>query len=108
MSAFLNLWGLTGEGYYGHRHYLVMLAPAIAALVGTGAVVLWKDYRSPGWRGWLLPPTLVGMASVQAYVLVDYAVWLAGQLNPFAFGYHPSQGKLDLKDGSGPREKQVG
>ncbi len=83
--AALVMWGtwlFTAAAYfsvsgYGHRHYLVMLAPAVAALVGIGAVVLWKDYRSPGWRGWLLPMTLVSMAAVQAYVLFDYAVWRA-------------------------------
>ena len=83
--AALVMWGtwlFTAAVYfsisgYGHRHYLVMLAPAVAALVGIGAVALWKDYRSLGWRGWLLPLTLVGMAAVQAYVLFDYAVWRA-------------------------------
>ncbi|MDQ4127217.1 MAG: glycosyltransferase family 39 protein [Actinomycetota bacterium] len=83
--AALVMWGtwlFTAAAYfsvsgYGHRHYLVMLAPAVAALVGIGAVALWKDYRSPGWRGWLLPPMLVGMAAVQAYVLFDYALWRA-------------------------------
>jgi 4-amino-4-deoxy-L-arabinose transferase-like glycosyltransferase len=83
--AALVMWGtwlFTAAAYfsvsgYGHRHYLVMLAPAVAALAGIGAVALWKDYRSPGWHGWLLPFTLVGMATVQAYVLFDYAVWRA-------------------------------
>ncbi len=61
--AALAMWGtwlFTAAAYfsvsgYGHRHYLVMLAPAVAALVGIGATALWRDYRSPGWRGWLLP-----------------------------------------------------
>ena len=83
--AALVMWGtwlFVGAAYfsvsgYGHRHYLVMLAPAVAALVGIGVVALWKDYRSPGWRGWLLPLTLAGMAALQAYVLFDYAVWRA-------------------------------
>ena len=83
--ASLVMWGtwlFTAAAYfsvsgYGHRHYLVMLAPAVAALVGNGAVALWKDYRSPGWRGWLLPPLLVSMAAVQVYVLSDYALWRA-------------------------------
>jgi 4-amino-4-deoxy-L-arabinose transferase-like glycosyltransferase len=83
--AALVMWGtwlFTATAYfsvsgYGHRHYLVMLTPAVAALVGIGAMALWKDYRSPGWHGWLLPLTLVGMAAVQAYVLFDYAVWRA-------------------------------
>jgi 4-amino-4-deoxy-L-arabinose transferase-like glycosyltransferase len=83
--AALVMWGawlLTAAAYfsvsgYGHRHYLVMLAPAVAALVGIGATALWRDYRSPGRRGWLLPLVLVGTAAVQAYVLSDYAVWRA-------------------------------
>ena len=84
-QAALVMWGtwlFTAAAYfsvsgYGHRHYLVMLAPAVAALAGIGATALWRDYRSPGWRGWLLPLTLVGMAAVQAYVLFDYPVWRA-------------------------------
>jgi len=83
--AGLVLWGtwfVTVASYLsaaagGHRYYTIMLAPAVAALVGVGATMLWKDYQSPGWRGWLLPLVLVGMAAVQAYVLLDYPVWRA-------------------------------
>jgi 4-amino-4-deoxy-L-arabinose transferase-like glycosyltransferase len=80
----LVLWGtwlLTMYGFFSvagmfHRYYLVMLAPAIAALVGIGAVALWKDYRRAGWRGWLLPLTLVGMAAVQDYIILSsYEGW---------------------------------
>jgi len=66
-------------------HYLVMLAPAVAALVGAGVVALWNDYRSPGWRGWLLPLTLAGTASLQMHILIDYPAWshrLAPVINP--------------------------
>jgi 4-amino-4-deoxy-L-arabinose transferase-like glycosyltransferase len=52
-----------------------MLAPAIAALVGIGMIALWRDYRQPGWRGWLLPLVLVGMAAVQDHILWDYEGW---------------------------------
>src|SRR5919107_1462663 len=80
----LVLWGtwlLTMYGFFSvagmfHRYYLVMLAPAIAALVSIGVVALWKDYRSAGWRGWLLPLTLVGMAAVQDYIILSsYEGW---------------------------------
>ena len=80
----LVLWGawlLTMYGFFSvagmfHRYYLVMVAPAVAALVGIGATALWEDYRSPGWRGWLLPLTLVGMAAVQDYlILSSYEGW---------------------------------
>jgi 4-amino-4-deoxy-L-arabinose transferase-like glycosyltransferase len=56
-------------------YYLAMLAPAVAVLVGVGVVALWDDYRSPGWRGWFLPLTLVGVASLQLYVLALYPDW---------------------------------
>ncbi len=56
-------------------YYLAMLAPAVAALVGVGVVALWDDYRSPGWRGWLLPLTLVGVVSLQLYILSIYPDW---------------------------------
>ena len=66
-----------------HRYHLEMLAPAIAALVGAGAVALWEDYRRPGgstnltvnWRGWLLPLVLVGSAVVEAVILADFPDW---------------------------------
>src|SRR5215217_95228 len=56
-------------------YYLAMLAPAVAALVGAGMVALWDDYRRSGWRGWLLPLTLVGTASLQLYILSLYPDW---------------------------------
>jgi len=80
------MWLLTMYGFFSvagmfHRYYLVMLAPAIAALVGIGVTALWKDYRSPGWRGWLLPLTLVGVAAVQDYIILSsyegWPLWLA-------------------------------
>lgn len=103
-QAALVMWGtwlFTAAAYfsvsgYGHRHYLVMLAPAIAALVGIGAMALWKDYRSTGWRGWLLPLSLAGMATVQAYVLFDYAVWRAWLIPVVAALWLVSAGVLTL------------
>jgi 4-amino-4-deoxy-L-arabinose transferase-like glycosyltransferase len=56
-------------------YYLVMLAPAVAALAGVGMIALWDDYRGPGWRGWLLPLALVGVASLQLYILSFYPHW---------------------------------
>ncbi len=58
-----------------HPYYLVMLAPAIAALTGIGAVTLWRDYRRPGARGWLLPVVLLTAALLQAGILADFPAW---------------------------------
>ncbi len=80
----LVLWGtwlLTMYGFFSvagmfHRYYLVMLAPAVAALVGIGVTALWKDYWSLGWRGWLLPLALIGMVAVQDYIILSsYEGW---------------------------------
>lgn len=59
------------EGIF-HTYYLIMLAPAVAALVGTGLVSLWKTYRIGGWMAWLLPVTIVITAIWQLKVLLDY------------------------------------
>jgi len=52
-----------------------MLAPAVGTLVGAVVVALWDDYRSPGRRGGLLPLTLLGIASLQLYILSFYPDW---------------------------------
>jgi 4-amino-4-deoxy-L-arabinose transferase-like glycosyltransferase len=72
-----GMWLLTQGVFFSiagmfHRYYLVMLAPAVAALVGAGIVALWSDYRSPGRRGWLLPLTLLGMAALHTYIILTY------------------------------------
>src|SRR5204863_2455321 len=58
-------------------YYLVMPAPAIAALVGIGVVALWTGFRARPRRGWLLPPALVGCAVVEARILSDFPEWQA-------------------------------
>jgi 4-amino-4-deoxy-L-arabinose transferase-like glycosyltransferase len=65
-----------------HLYYLIMLAPAVAALAGIGTVALWNDYRASltsmtdtWWRGWLLPLTLLATAVIQAHFLAGYTSW---------------------------------
>jgi len=58
-----------------HQYYLTIMAPAICALFGIGAVVMWRDYRSSGWRGWLLPIAIVATAATQIYLLSSYPTW---------------------------------
>ena len=89
----LTLWGMwvltqgvffSVAGFF-HTYYLSMLAPGIAALVGIGAVSLWRAFQQGGWLGWLLPITLVATAATQVYLLAnypDYRAWIA----PIALG----------------------
>jgi len=80
-----GMWLISGGVFFSvagdwDPYYLTMLAPAVAALVGSGVVALWDEYRGPGWRGWILPPTLVGVAGLQLYILSlypDWSHWLA-------------------------------
>jgi 4-amino-4-deoxy-L-arabinose transferase-like glycosyltransferase len=81
---------LTTAAYFSvaggqHRYYTVMLAPAIAALVGAGVVALWSDYRSPGRAEWLLPLVLVGTAALQVRILSGYEGW-SMRLTPVVMG----------------------
>jgi 4-amino-4-deoxy-L-arabinose transferase-like glycosyltransferase len=55
-----------------HPYYLVMMAPALAALTGIGLVALWNAYGRGGWRAALLPGALLLTACWQALAGVDY------------------------------------
>lgn len=75
-----GVWLLTGAIFFSvagffHPYYLIMLSPALAALVGIGLVALWDMYRSAGWKVWLLPATLVMSALVQVFLLSSYSGW---------------------------------
>src|SRR5207244_1499324 len=73
-------WLLTCGAYFSaarffHLYYLVMLAPAVAALAGIGAVALWREYGRGGWGAWLLPAALAATAAVQLHTLAAYPDW---------------------------------
>jgi 4-amino-4-deoxy-L-arabinose transferase-like glycosyltransferase len=89
----LVLWGMwllaqtaffSVAGFF-HSYYLVMLAPAIAALSGIGVAALWQGYRRGGWRSWLLPVALLAVVAVQVYLLNPYPDWSAW-LTPLVVG----------------------
>ncbi len=79
----LVLWGtwlLTMGVFYSvagffHQYYLSTFAPAIAALFGIGLVVMWRDYRRSGWRGWLLPIALLLTAFEQISLIESDPSW---------------------------------
>lgn len=65
---------------FWHPHYLVMLAPAVAALAGAGGAALLRAWRRPGPGGWLLPIAVAGSGVVQALIigLASGFDWLQG------------------------------
>jgi 4-amino-4-deoxy-L-arabinose transferase-like glycosyltransferase len=77
-AIFWLAWLVPVMGFFSiagffHQYYLVMMAPPIAALVGTGWSRLWGLYRErSGWLSWLLPAATLVTAAFQWYVLHPY------------------------------------
>lgn len=82
----IALWGVwlvtTGTFFsiasFYHSYYLVIVAPAIAALSGIGLVLMWQEYRERplnDWRTWTLPAALLLTAAEQVYLLTSYGSW---------------------------------
>jgi 4-amino-4-deoxy-L-arabinose transferase-like glycosyltransferase len=66
-----------------HPYYSVQLAPAVAALAGTGSVALWHVGRRHRAAGWVLPATIVATAAVAVEILdrtPTYAPRLGGAI----------------------------
>lgn len=63
----LMLWGgwlLTMLAFFSFTYYLIMLGPAIAALVGTTAWALWQMLQKRRWLGWTLLALLALLTEV--------------------------------------------
>jgi 4-amino-4-deoxy-L-arabinose transferase-like glycosyltransferase len=58
-----------------HQYYLSQMAPAIAAMVGIGTIVMWRQYLQAGWQGWLLPIALGATALEQIYLITNDPSW---------------------------------
>ncbi|TMR15527.1 hypothetical protein [Nonomuraea zeae] len=63
-----------------HPYYTTAMAPAVAALCGMGAVVMWQAYRRSRVWAWVLP-LAVAVTGVWSFVVLrrtpDWAPWLA-------------------------------
>lgn len=81
--ASLVIWGgwlLTVGAFFSvagffHRYYLVMLAPAIAALAGIGIAAIWKARESNPRLLWLLPVAVAITIAVQLHQLDRFPTW---------------------------------
>ncbi len=66
------------DGFY-HTYYVVMVAPPLAALVGIGAVTMYRSLGDPGFRGWLLPAAVLATGAAQ-WVFLMYEAGFSGPL----------------------------
>lgn len=68
-----------------HPYYVVVMAPAVAALVGIGMPFLWGAYVKRKSYAWVLPVT-IGMTAMTAMIILGYAgtmtwlIWVVGAL----------------------------
>ena len=58
-----------------HQYYLTVMAPGLSAMVGIGFVVMWRDFRNGGVRGWLLPIALLVTMITQIAILSTFPGW---------------------------------
>ncbi|WP_152626451.1 ArnT family glycosyltransferase [Streptacidiphilus carbonis] len=85
LRAGLLLWGtwfavfflvLSAGSVDGHTYYLGVVAAPLAALGGTGLVLLWRAHRRGGAAGWALPATVAATAGWGAWLTHDYPTFL--------------------------------
>lgn len=81
------LWLLPGLLFFsfttafGHTYYIATIAPPLAALVGIGAVAMYREYLIQSWKGWLLVGAALITGLLQALFLSYDAAW-SGLLIP--------------------------
>lgn len=90
-----------------HRYYLVMMAPAIAALVGISYSTLANWSTGTGKRRYLLPVAILLTIGVQASVIAGYDQWRswmlplvlgAGILAVILLGFQAKNNKVHLNN----------
>ena len=87
---FWGCWLLPQAAFFSiaqgaHRYYLVMMAPAIAALVGISYSTLVKWSTGGGKKRYLLPAAILVTIGVQAFIISGYNEWRSWML-PLVMG----------------------
>ncbi len=75
-----GIWFLTAAVFFSvsaffHAYYMVMMAPALCALIGIGVATMWRDVARLNWRGLLLPVAFIATLLVQIHVLLPFPMW---------------------------------
>jgi 4-amino-4-deoxy-L-arabinose transferase-like glycosyltransferase len=63
-------------------YYLAMIAPPLAALVGIGAIAMYREYRGDGIAGWALVAAVLVTGLLQFF-------WVSGRTGTNPAGYGP-------------------
>jgi 4-amino-4-deoxy-L-arabinose transferase-like glycosyltransferase len=72
-----GIWFLTTAVFFSvsaffHAYYMVMMAPALCALIGIGLATMWRDFARQNWRGLLLPGAYIATLLVQIHLLLPF------------------------------------
>ncbi|MGE7433236.1 ArnT family glycosyltransferase [Kitasatospora sp. NPDC001175] len=60
----------------GHSYYMGVIAAPLAALSGTGLVLMWRAFRDGGRRAWALPVAIASTVAWCAYLAWTYPTFL--------------------------------
>ncbi len=84
------VYGFFSIASFFHPYYMIMLAPAIAALVGVGGYVMTQMNRTltrTDWKFYLLPLAILTSAGLQAWYVYSYYPWLTYILLALGLGF---------------------
>ncbi len=78
-SWLIPVYGFFSIASFFHPYYMIMLAPPIAALFGTGLTALiglFKNSLRTNWKFYLLPLAITATAALQSWYVYSYYPWL--------------------------------
>jgi len=84
------VYGFFSIASFFHPYYMIMLAPAIAALFGIGGYVMIQMNRTltrTDWKFYLLPLAILTTAGLQAWYVYSYYPWLTYILLALGLGF---------------------
>lgn len=84
------VYGFFSIASFFHPYYMIMLAPPIAALFGTGLtalVGLFKNSLRTSWKFYLLPLAIIATAALQSWYVYSYYPWLTWTILIAAIGF---------------------
>ncbi|AQY50651.1 ArnT family glycosyltransferase [Paenilisteria weihenstephanensis] len=90
--AFWAAWLIPVAGFFSianffHHYYLIMLAPAIAALTGAGFMALLHLFRkNKGVPGYLLPTAVIATTALQMFFIAQYSMLWMGVVGIIGLG----------------------
>ena len=94
---------------FGHTYYIATIAPPLAAIVGIGAIAMYREYLSEIWEGWILVGAVLITGLLQALFLSYDNQWSGPIVPVVLFGTLLCTGALTylkLQDTAGSHDRR--